>query len=152
MPATLGEAFKVTRSLDFSGYTRSSDLSSLRNPNYAPVNSHENTLLIPTSEPPTSNPVAQKAIIPLLSNDDQSVGHVSDLDDLKCEQHLAHLLSCTKCRRQVKTILKITEESDNSPIDQRGGHMLDVLEHRDVLIYVGYGIALIILLSYFRGV
>src|SRR3989338_4549166 len=142
MPATLGEAFKVTRSLDFSGYTRSSDLSSLRNPNYAPVNSHENTLLIPTSEPPTSNPVAQKAIIPLLSNDDQSVGHVSDLDDLKCEQHLAHLLSCTKCRRQVKTILKITEE------DQSGGgsHITDVLGQRDVLIYVGYGIAVIILL------
>ena len=139
MPATLGEAFKAPRDLDFSGYTRSSDLSSLKNPNYAPVNKPETTLLVPKSEP--------KTVIPLLPNDDQSVGHVSDLDDLKCEQHLAHLLSCTKCRRQVKTILKITEE------DQSGGgsHITDVLGQRDVLIYVGYGIAVIILLSYFRG-
>jgi len=149
MPANLGEAFREPRSLDFSTYTRTtaSDLSSLKNPDFSPPSSNESTNN-------SQNGSILKQDRALGISDDVSDGHVSDLtidaDDHSCERSIARILSCSKCRKQMRSLLKAMDDETVEGFSAGESGILKILTDRDFLIYVGYGVAIIILLSYFR--
>ena len=147
MPATLGEAFKEPRYLDFSSYTRSTDLSSLQN--------HSETLAPQANLCGATAPhQGGSSLNQLVATDEVSAGHVSEVDidaEPPCEQHISHILSCAKCRKKMKLLIDTSEDDVHEGfVSNIGNDFFRMITDRDLLVYVAYGIAIILLINYLR--